>query len=229
MTEHRPVPPPADDPADHAARPADATPEPSPEGLVPASWRDDFVMALRLRDVPGAAIGDALAEVEAHCADAGQTAEHAFGPAAGYAASLPYGRGDAVTHALARVLAPVLVLLAGVLLLLAALAADAGRAVVGAGELAILLGAPLGALVLVAVLGRTLGRRHATGWFVAAGVLALAGLVAAAVALADVTLLTLPTAWAAGLGAVGVVTGALATWREVRGDDPVVPPGEQAG
>ncbi len=41
---------------------------------VEQDWAADFVLALRLRDVPGAAIGAALAEVDAHCADAGEGA-----------------------------------------------------------------------------------------------------------------------------------------------------------
>ncbi|UZN02896.1 hypothetical protein [Cellulomonas sp. S1-8] len=48
-------------------------------------WRDGFVVELRLRNVPGASIGDALAEVEAHCVDAGQDAETAFGDPVAYA------------------------------------------------------------------------------------------------------------------------------------------------
>lgn len=35
--------------------------------------------------MPGALIGDLLAEVDAHCADSGEDPQHAFGDPAGYA------------------------------------------------------------------------------------------------------------------------------------------------
>lgn len=35
------------------------------------AWYDELVLTLRLRNVRGAAIGDAVAEVRSHCADAG--------------------------------------------------------------------------------------------------------------------------------------------------------------
>ncbi|MBO3087922.1 hypothetical protein [Cellulomonas dongxiuzhuiae] len=62
-----------------------------PTALAPhveARWRDAFVSELRLRDVTGDAIGDALGEVDAHCADAGQDAASAFGDPVGYARTL---------------------------------------------------------------------------------------------------------------------------------------------
>ncbi len=55
---------------------------------LPTGWAIEFVMALRSRDVTGAAIGDALRAAEAFCADSGQTPQEAFGPAAAYADSL---------------------------------------------------------------------------------------------------------------------------------------------
>lgn len=55
---------------------------------VTPTWRDAFVVELRLRDVRGDAIGDALAEVDTHCADSGQDAATAFGDPAVYARGL---------------------------------------------------------------------------------------------------------------------------------------------
>ena len=55
---------------------------------LPKQWASEFAMALRSRDVTGAAIGDALREAEAYCADSGQAPLEAFGPAAAYADSL---------------------------------------------------------------------------------------------------------------------------------------------
>lgn len=54
-------------------------------------WRDAFVLELRLREVPGPQIGEALAEVEAHCADSGQSPEEAFGDPVRYAAARAAG------------------------------------------------------------------------------------------------------------------------------------------
>lgn len=51
-------------------------------------WCHDFVLELRLRDVPGPVIGERLAEVERHCADTGETPAEAFGDATGYAAQI---------------------------------------------------------------------------------------------------------------------------------------------
>jgi hypothetical protein len=56
------------------------------------AWREAFVLELRLREVPGSVIGEALAEVDAHCADSGQTPQEAFGDPVRYAASRASGR-----------------------------------------------------------------------------------------------------------------------------------------
>lgn len=48
-------------------------------------WREAFVAELRLRDVAGPHIGEALAEVDAHCADSGQAPDEAFGDPIRYA------------------------------------------------------------------------------------------------------------------------------------------------
>lgn len=54
-------------------------------------WCDDFVIELRLRDVPGPAIGEYLGEVEAHCAESGETPTEAFGDPVGYAQRIDDG------------------------------------------------------------------------------------------------------------------------------------------
>lgn len=48
-------------------------------------WCDDFVIELRLRDVPGPRIGDHLAEVESHCIETGTDPQEAFGDPTAYA------------------------------------------------------------------------------------------------------------------------------------------------
>ncbi|HEY0000206.1 MAG TPA: hypothetical protein VGB74_07115 [Actinoplanes sp.] len=51
-------------------------------------WRDALIAELRMRDVSGIRIGEALAEVDAFCADSGQTPAEAFGDPVEYAKSL---------------------------------------------------------------------------------------------------------------------------------------------
>ncbi len=51
-------------------------------------WCDAFVLELRLLDVPGPVIGERLAEVEAHCTDAGESPAAAFGAPVDYARRL---------------------------------------------------------------------------------------------------------------------------------------------
>jgi hypothetical protein len=52
------------------------------------SYRQALLAALRLRDVPGARIADALAEVDSHVAESGEDPEEAFGPPGEYAATV---------------------------------------------------------------------------------------------------------------------------------------------
>jgi hypothetical protein len=51
-------------------------------------YTQQLILALRMRDVPGAAIGDAVAQIESHVADTGEDPVEAFGPARDYAASV---------------------------------------------------------------------------------------------------------------------------------------------
>jgi hypothetical protein len=51
-------------------------------------WRDSLIMELRTRDLPGDRIGEVLADVDAHCADSGQTPDEAFGDPVHYAQQL---------------------------------------------------------------------------------------------------------------------------------------------
>ena len=85
-------------------------------------WLDQLALELRLRDVDGTAIGDALAQVDAHCAESGESPRDAFGDAATYAAALalPVPAGEfpgtvrAVASGLAATLAATMVIRAAV-------------------------------------------------------------------------------------------------------------------
>lgn len=58
------------------------------QGDAAQTYRDELILALRLRDVPALRIGDALAEVDSHTADTGEDPRDAFGPPAAYADAL---------------------------------------------------------------------------------------------------------------------------------------------
>jgi xanthosine utilization system XapX-like protein len=60
----------------------------APHAQVDHAWETDFVVELRLQDVDGRLIGDALEQVRAHCAESGESATEAFGEPAAYARSL---------------------------------------------------------------------------------------------------------------------------------------------
>lgn len=82
-------------------------------------WVDDVTRELAVRGASGRAIGEALAIADAHCAESGQEAAHAFGPAADYAVSVHLRAADTEAHSLAaqvRAAWPSLLGLAGMLL-----------------------------------------------------------------------------------------------------------------
>lgn len=107
-------------------------------------WIDLFVIELRVRHVPGAAIGDAVASVRELLADSGQSAEEAFGAPREYAASLDLPVISPRQQALQVVFLPVLGLFAYLVFALASSAWFAGDLV--------LLSAPQAALLAVPVL-----------------------------------------------------------------------------
>jgi hypothetical protein len=51
-------------------------------------YRDELILALRLRDISGERVGDVIAEVEAHVAETGEDPRVAFGPPKEYAAKV---------------------------------------------------------------------------------------------------------------------------------------------
>ena len=58
------------------------------------AWGEDLLVALRVREVSGARIGQILAEADAHCAQTNESAPEAFGPASQYAARLDFPGQD---------------------------------------------------------------------------------------------------------------------------------------
>ncbi|MDO5502063.1 MAG: hypothetical protein Q4G67_02705 [Actinomycetia bacterium] len=50
-----------------------------------AQWRDEFVLELRMLDIPGEVVGDALVVADSHVAESGRSAQEVFGDAKEYA------------------------------------------------------------------------------------------------------------------------------------------------
>lgn len=175
-------------------------------------WAGDFIVELRLRGVSGPDIGAALAEVDSHCAESGESGADAFGDAAEYARSLGLPETDqqATTAVLRRTL-PTLVQLAGMLgVVTAAPALAAGEA------MSVSAGALVSALVLVAVIfalglwpEKTLGALAGPRWKAAViAPLSLVLIVAPTILLRQ-ELLAAPAGPSLAAGAVVLLAGVL--------------------
>lgn len=209
------------------------TPRTAPDPLAPhveRAWLDAFVVELRLRDVPGDRIGDAVAEVDSHCAESGEGAVEAFGDPVAYARSLGLAPLPGADGEVRRVVAGVAAQLVGMVLVPTAVAALArgDRVGVTAGVLvAVLLG-------LAAAGGLAIGTDRVLRLVLDRPVVAWACLMAACVAVAlpavlwRSTLLELPAGVVAGAGLVALVAGVVVERRALGAPDPVVVP-EAAG
>lgn len=82
-------------------------------------WAEDFLAELGARGVSGENSGAALAEIDSHCAESGESVQEAFGPAKEYAASLDLPRGSQQSSRnLAKVVTPILGQLLGMMLMI---------------------------------------------------------------------------------------------------------------
>jgi len=184
---------------------------PSTAGHVPAAWRDELVVALRMRDVTGARIGEILAEVEEFCADSGQDAPTAFGAARAYAESLVTG-DEGARRGLGgdvRAVGQVLVGFVGLVVVLTCVVDDGPDLVVTVGWL-LALPLVLAASVLTV---RLVGRGVGAGWRGLAAPVVIAVLTpVAAVALGlllTTPVATIPDSVAIAVGAVLLVGDAV--------------------
>lgn len=193
------------------------------------AWTDAFVLELRLLGVSGSRIGEALAEVEAHCAEGGEAAEVAFGHPVAYARSLARRDDDAAD--VARAVAPTALQVVGLLVAVWTTPAlrDGTPVALTTGQLATgaLLLAAIGSLVLGA--NAVLRAVVARPVLVALGFVALTGAMVGLLVLLDDVVLTVgaaPLAWL-GLAALSGGTGwhllARRTGRALA-DDPVTTP-----
>jgi len=185
---------------------------------IPTAWRDELIIALRARDVPGTRIGEVLAEVDEFCTDSGLDAPTAFGPPTVYAATLTARAGGtrAGLRDDLRILGRTFPGLLGLVLVQACLRGDGPDLVVTAGWLAGLPVILLATLLTV----RSLGRSTASGWRahaapVAVVVSALAALTALVV-LVTTPVVTVPDSVALPLAALLLLGPALAGTRRAR-------------
>lgn len=199
---------------------------------VDPDWTEALVLELRLRDVPGDAIGDVLTEIDAHVVDSGTSAQDAFGDATRYAEELaetaarpvPDDPRDMVPYALGA---------AGFVAALNGLGAWL-RSGSGSGPLAVTVGIAA-VLVVVAVTPFVL-QRYGTPLlrFLVSGSPLRASLVVMAPMVPTVVLVLLGRAWElvtlpaapVTLGGAAVAVAALVMARRRPSlEDPVVAPG----
>ncbi|MEZ3161918.1 hypothetical protein AB1K54_15490 [Microbacterium sp. BWT-B31] len=187
------------------------------------TWIDLFVVELRLRRVPGSAIGDAVASVRELLADSGQSAEEAFGSAREYAASLDLPVVNPRQRALQVVFLPVLGLFAFLVFAVASTAWFAGDLV--------LLSVPQAALLAIPVLLTVMfsfpfyPRAVFPQRWIPSALILVAGLVSAVAALFAPS--TADDAWLAfsalplliGTMTVLVILSVVGTIATIRGDD----------
>ncbi|MBX0298743.1 hypothetical protein K2F54_02010 [Cryobacterium sp. 1639] len=181
-------------------------------------WFDEFVLELRLQQVYGSAIGDAVASARELLADTGQSAQEAFGSARDYAASLDLPRAPRFEW-VRQALWPTMVSLLALLLFTQAAAAwtQSEPFLVSPAQL-ILLAAPV---FIVAALPLYLAALVRHVWVVVVLVVAcgLSGLLSSIVApttAADAWLALDPLPWLIGCSVVMVALAIVQTVRSRR-------------
>lgn len=196
-------------------------------------WAEALLLELRLRGVGGQQIGATLAEIEAHCADSGETARDAFGDPTSYATALGLPPAPEQTVSVREELPSVGFGLGGMLLTLGAVGAWRSGTDVG------VTGGSLASLALV-VLGTFLIIRHAEAlvraiatkaWLaVAYAVVPVAVFVGVLVLFGQTVLFTVPMLPCLVLGVLALATStALALRRAASLEDPVVGPDGAGG
>ncbi|KQR10288.1 hypothetical protein [Cellulomonas sp. Leaf334] len=178
---------------------------------IPQRWRDELVLALRMRDVPGPRIGEILAEVDEYCADSGLDAETAFGTPTAYAESVAAadGRTRPGVREDLRTTGRTLVGFLGLVVVMACVVDDGPDLAITVGWLVGLAVVLVGSVLTV----RTLGYLAAEGW---RGMVGVAAVIAATLAtvvavgvLLTTTVATVPDTVAVTFGAVLLVGDAV--------------------
>lgn len=186
-------------------------------------WFDDFTMELRLLDVPGATIGDAVASAREFLADAGGSPHEIFGDPRTYAASLDLPRNRMSRSGWAALLVPSCLGLLAFFTVAAAVSSSDGSVEVTLPGFLLALTGVAGAACAPLLLGFVVRRPM---WLVAlAGGAFFSLQVALAVLAGNVVLFTLPAVPLALVG--GAVLLATSLWGQFRkgvSDEPVVEP-----
>ena len=199
-------------------------------------WTEAFVLELRLLDVPGPALGAALAEVESHCAESGESAAEAFGDPVTYARDLDLPADPGRRWDLLTAVGPVGTQVLGMLVL----GWGGGEAVHAArdGNGSATVGLTVGMVCLVAALTVTavLLARHASrllrlvverpvvSWFLFTLLTGSLGVLAVLLDTVIVEVAAVPTALAGALVLAAGTVWSVAQARRGTLDDPVVPP-----
>lgn len=198
---------------------------------VEPTWVEEFVLEQRLLGVPGDRIGDALALVQSHVAESGESAREAFGDPTAYAReAAPAARADDLDTAwfLGNGLG-----LAGMLLTVlgvdAWLTGEPVEVTVGWLVMAGLVAAAFLAMHLAAEPFLRLVLRRP--WLSVGLFLVHFALILGVLLLFRAPVLHLPAAVTTALGVLALAVGTVLEWRSTTGgdlDDPLVGPGETA-
>lgn len=178
-------------------------------------WFDEFIVELRLRDVLGSSIGDAVASARELLADSGESATEAFGPAGAYAASLELPRESGKGWASRGLWPSLLGLVAFLLFVQAGTAWAEGEPILISPSQLALLAAPVFFIAFLPLYFRAAIRRP---WLLVLMVFigGALGFLAAAVSpstSAEAWLALDPLPWVAGSGAAMIL---LSIWNTIR-------------
>ena len=200
---------------------------------VEPAWSETFLLELRLRGVAGSQIGAALAEVETHCAESGETAHAAFGDARSYATALELPPSPDQTVSLRGELLSGGLGLGGMLLTLAAVGAwrsDSGVNVTG-GSVAVLAILIVGTALFVRYAARLVRAIATSAWLaVVFAVAPVAVFVCALLLFGKTVLLTLPMMPSLVVGLLALAANTLLSLRRADSlEDPVVGPPQADG
>lgn len=188
-------------------------------------WVNEATLGLRSRGANGATIGDVLAVAEAHCADSGETAEEAFGPALKFAADYPISPTEEKGRLLSAQIRdawPSLLGLVGMFLAFACVD-DWGQARgigIRAGVVLATAMILVASVLLVARPALTLARPYVGGLLL---MVTFIGVVLLQATLRE-PLFYLPHIFAVGLSVLLLAGSVIASYRQGPSDDPVTDP-----
>lgn len=193
-------------------------------------WLDNFTLELRLQNVSGQDVGDALAHVESYCADSGETPAEAFGDPGQYAQELGLRPDDpepALRRRLREALPPLTGLVGLLVFLPAAPAVYRGAPVtINVWQIGFILLLVAIFIAAIANLGALVRNKWALGAFAVAGPLCGVGIAVSGTTAAGSPALVLPALPVVITAAVVIVAAAL--WGQLRDPnqdgDPIVRP-----